>query len=134
MKRILFKIRKKLHLLDDEKITRSERYIIMSALELMHMPDTELTMHPSKDKYYIRPTDNQEWIKIEIYPAVITIVNHKFRHDVRFSNRAINILRNKFIEITETRRDQVEKMFLDNTENSLRLIYNRIREKNQQQI
>lgn len=131
IKRILFRLRKKFHP-NPEKITRSERYVIMSALELMNMPDTELTMHPSKDKYYIKSGDDMEWIKIENYPATVTIVNHKFRHDIRFSDRAMNILRDKFIEITEKRRDRVEKMFLDNTESSLRSIYIRIREQKNQ--
>ena len=123
MRRILLKIKKGMHSELRERITRSERYVIMTALRLMKLPDTELTMHPSKDKYYLRSGDDMIWIKINNYPQNVTIVNHKFQYDIRFSERAMNVLRDRFLEVTENRRDRVEKMFLDNTENSLRSIY-----------
>jgi hypothetical protein len=129
MKRLFLKIKKKLHPTLGEKVTRSERYTIMSALKLMKLPDTELTIHPSKDKYYIKSGDDRIWIKIDNYPPNVTIVNHKFQYDVKFSERAMSILQDRFIEVTEKRRDRVEKMFLSNTENSLRSIYNGIDQK-----
>lgn len=126
MKKIFLKIKKKLNPNLSEKITKSERYAIMAALRLMKFPDTELTMHPSRDKYYIKAGNDGIWIKINNYPPNVIIVNHKFQYDIKFSTRAMNILRNWFMEITEKRRDRVEKLFLSNTENSLRSIYNGI--------
>lgn len=123
MKKIFLSIKKKLLPSLGERITKSERYAIMAALNLMKLPDTELTIHPSKDKYYIKSGDDKVWIKIDNYPPNVTIVNHKFQYDIKFSERAMSILQDRFIEVTENRRDRVEKMFLSNTENSLRSIY-----------
>lgn len=123
MKKLFLKIKRKLNFSLSENITKSERYAIMTALNLMKLPDTELTIHPSKDKYYIKSGDDTVWIKIDNYPPNVTIVNHKFQYDIKFSERAMNILQDRFIEVTENRRDRVEKMFLSNTENSLRSIY-----------
>jgi len=126
MKKLILKLGKKLRIVNGEKITKSERYAIMTALSLMKTRDSELTLHPKKDKYYIKSKNDKIWIKIDNYPANVTIVNHRFRYDIKFSNRAMDILRNRFIDVTESRRDEIEKSFLDNTENSLRAVYNSI--------
>ena len=122
MKRLILKIRKKLSLGTGEKISKSERYTTMIALCLMYMPDTELLIHPSKDRYYIHAGNDQILMIINPYPAQVTLINHKFQYDVKYCRRAMDILQSKFLEITEKRRDGFEKKFLDNTENSLRSI------------
>ena len=122
MKRLILKIKKKFSIDTGEKISRSERYTTMAALGLMQIPDTELLIHPTKDRYYIHAGNDQYLIIINIYPATVTLINHKLSHDVKYSRRAMDFLQNKFLEVTEKRRDKFEKKFLDNTENSLRSV------------
>ena len=122
MKRLILKIRRRLNPNSAERITRSERYTTMIALSLMQMPDTELLIHPFKDRYYIRAGDDQILMIINPYPAAVTLINHKFQYDIKYCRRAMDILQSKFLEITEKRRDEFEKKFLDNTESSLRSI------------
>lgn len=106
------------------KITKSERLVTMTALQLMRMPDTELLIHPSREKYYIHTKDDQFLIVISLYPECVTLSNHKYQYDVKFSKRAMNFLKDQFESTTETRRDNFEAKFLANTESSLQAIYN----------
>lgn len=122
MKRLFLKIRKKIAPNTIEKISRSERYTTIVALSLMQLPDTELLIHPTKERYYIHAGNDQFLMIINIYPATVTLINHKLQHDVKYCRRAMDILQNKFLEVTEKRRDGFERKFLENTENSLRSI------------
>ena len=129
MKKLFINLYKFLNKTDSAKITKSERYIIMTALKLMKNKNTELTMHPSKEKYYIhseKDGSNSVSMVITKYPQNVTVVNHKFSYDVPFSERAMNILTGRFIETTEQRRDVFERNLLKNTENSLEIIFNSI--------
>lgn len=123
MKKALIKIFKLLNKNSTQPITKSERYIIMTALKTMHKKDSELLLHPSKDRFYIYSESDGMFLVINRYPQNVTVVNHKFSYDVKFSNRAMDFLTGKFIETTEGRRDVFEQTFLKNTENSLSNIY-----------
>ena len=104
-------------------ISGSERSVIQTALALMQCEDTLLMIHPNREKFYIKSTDDQLTIIGCVYPANVLVANHKFRTDVPFSNRAMNFLHKKFLEYTEDKRDALEAMVNENTELSLRKAY-----------
>ena len=104
-------------------ISRSERSVIQTALLLMQCPETRLLVHPTKEKFYIKSADDELTMIGNIYPAGVKIANHKFRHDIPFSKRAMNFLHDQFIRYTEDRRDALEAMVLENTELSLQMVY-----------
>lgn len=106
-----------------EKVSKSERFATMIALQLMKMPDTELLIHPSMEKLYIHTKDDQFLIVIYSGQGTVTLSNHRYQYDVKFSRRAMNFLSDKFMETTEFRRDHFEEKFLENTEMSLKNIY-----------
>lgn len=104
-------------------ISQSERSVIQTALTLMQCEETLLMIHPNREKFYIKSADDQLTLIGSVYPARVLVANHKFRTDVPFSKRAMNLLHGKFIEYTEDRRDALEAMVNENTELSLRKAY-----------
>ena len=103
-------------------ITSPERSVIQAALTLMQCPDTSLLVHPTKEKFYIKSADDQLTIIGTVYPASVILANHKFREDIPFSKRAMNFLHNQFINFAEERRENLEKMVLENTELALKKV------------
>lgn len=106
-----------------ERVTKAERFATMIALQLMKMPDTELLIHPSMEKLYIHTKDDQFLVVIYTSADTVTLSNHRYQYDVKFTKRAMNFLSDKFMETTEFRRDHFEEKFLENTEMSLKNIY-----------
>ena len=104
-------------------ISASERSVIQTALTLMQCEETLLMIHPNREKFYIKSADDQLTLIGSVYPARVLVANHKFRTDVPFSKRAMNLLHGKFLEYTEDRRDALEAMVNENTELSLRKAY-----------
>jgi hypothetical protein len=104
-------------------ISGSERSVIQTALALMQCEDTLLLIHPNREKFYIKSADDQLTLIVCVYPASVLVANHKFRTDVPFSKRAMNLLHSKFLEYTEDKRDALEAMVNENTELSLRKAY-----------
>lgn len=104
-------------------ISCSERSVIQTALALMHCEDTLLLIHPNREKFYIKSSDDQLTLIGSVYPARVLVANHKFRTDVPFSKRGMNLLHGKFLEYTEDKRDALEAMVNENTELSLRKAY-----------
>jgi len=123
MRRIYVTLYKWVHKPISNPISRQERYVIMTALRLMKSKETEFILHPSKDRFYIQSDLNKMMLVIDKYPENVTLVNHKYSYDIRFSTRAMNFLLDKFVEATECRREIFEKSFMRNTEDSLQNIY-----------
>ena len=122
--RVKIRIAKMLDPVLRQQISRSERLTTMISLRLMHFPDTELLIHPSKEKFYIHTKDDQFLIVIDTFACEVTLSNHKYQYDLKFCRREMNFITGKFIETTEVRRDNLEAKFLENTEMSLQMIYN----------
>lgn len=104
-------------------ISGSERSVIQTALALMQCEDTRLLIHPNREKFYIKSADDQLTLIGSVYPASVLVANHKFRTDVPFSKRAMNLLHSKFLEYAEDKRDALEAMVNENTDLSLRKAY-----------
>ena len=109
-------------------ISLSERSVIQTALTLMQCKETRLLIHPSREKFYIKSAGDELTLIGTVYPPSIILANHKFRHDVPFSKRAMNFLHGKFVEYTEIRRDALEAMVTENTELSLQMVYQTAKE------
>ena len=123
LRKLKIRIAKMLDPVMRQEISRSERLTMLIALQLMHNPDTELLIHPSREKFYIHTKDDQFLIVICTSPETVTLSNHKYQYDVKFTRRAMNFLTGQFMNVTETRRDNFEAKFMANTESSLQSIY-----------
>lgn len=112
------------------KITKSERYVILTALKVIKKKNTELLLHPNEDEFYIDAKDDNIFICCHFNKnyntGLVTIVNHKFSYDVKFNSRAFNILYIAFNEEIAKRRDKLKQQYLNNSEHSLRVVYNNI--------
>lgn len=117
--RIFRTIKHKILKNSSKPITKSERYSIIIALKLMNDPETELLLHPSKERYYIHSKSANMFMILNKYPQSITIINHKYSYDIPMTDRSIGIILDRFLRVTELRRDSLEKDFLKNTEDSL---------------
>ena len=117
--RIIKSIKHKILKNSFKPITKSERYSIIIAIKLMNDPETELLLHPFKDRYYIHSKSAEMFMIINKYPQTVTIINHKYSYDIPMTDRSLGIILNKFLCVTENRRDILERDFLKNTEDSL---------------
>lgn len=109
-------------------ISSSERYVLIIMLNLIKKPNVELLLHPQKDEFYI----NAEPYGMLIIgnnetPRSVTVVNHKYHYIIPFSERAMTIFKDRFINTTIERRKLLQQKYLNNTENSLKCVNNNIK-------
>lgn len=102
-----------------ETLTKGERYSIITAIKLLKDKRTELLIHPTKNKYYIKSSDNSIFVVISTNPNEITIINHVYCYNVKLCSRAMNIIYDRFISEVDKRRTAMEEEYTHNIQNSL---------------
>lgn len=109
-------------------ISKSERYVLRTVLMLLKEHDVELLLHPQKDEYYINAKQfNMLVIGCADMPGKVTIVNHKYHYIIPFSQRSISIFKRHFIDETIKRREALLAEYMNNTENSLKVVCNTVK-------
>jgi hypothetical protein len=121
--------KKKFNPNDFDKITKTERdaVIIFNALVKHH--DSDLLIHPSHERYYIKSQQTGIFITISTYQPEISIVNHVYGYNVKISNRVLKSVVNTFITEVENRRIQMENEYKNNIQHSLNHIARTIKER-----
>lgn len=127
LKRLKIKL---LRLVDPQrfyKSDKSERYAIMTVLRVIKNPNTEILMHPNNMEYFINAKDDDVFIYIYYGESYISnlmrIINHKYSYDVHLSMRHMNNIMDIIIDTMTNRRENLKKQYLNNTEISLKSIY-----------
>ena len=112
-----------------ERITKTERDAIMIFNTLVKHHDSDLLIHPSHDKYYVKSQKTGIFITISTYQAEISIINHVYGYNVKISNRVLKNMTNTFITEVENRRLQMENEYKNNIQHSLNHIAITIKER-----
>ena len=112
-----------------ESITKTERDAIYIFNTLTHDPGSELFMHPSYDKYYIKSAKTGIFVTITTHHPEISIINHVYGYNVKLSNRAMNGMIKTFLKEVEKRRLKMESEYTDNIQHSINNIAKTIKER-----
>lgn len=114
---------------DFDKITKTERDAIVIFNHLVKHHNSELLIHPSREKYYIKSQKTGIFITISTYHPEISIINHVYGYNVKIGNRVVKNMVNTFITEFENRRLKMENEYKDNIQHSLNHIAKTIKER-----
>lgn len=109
----------------------TERIAIMILLRLVKDKNVELMLHPEIPKCYIHAKQHNVLIiytAINSFQSSVTLINHKYNYTIVLNERASKHFSNIFNDAVKTRREILEKQYLNNTENSLRVFLNNLLE------
>lgn len=112
-----------------ESITRTERDAIYIFNTLTKDPGSELYIHPSYDKYYIKSPKTGIFVTITTHHPEISIINHVYGYNVKLSIRAMNGMVKIFLKEVEKRRLHMENEYTSNIEHSINNIAKTIKER-----
>lgn len=112
-----------------ERITKTERDALLIFNALIKHYDSDLLIHPSHDKYYVKSQKTGIFITISTYQPEISIINHVYGYNVKISNRVLNNMVKTFISEVENRRLQMENEYKNNIQHSLNHIAITIKER-----
>lgn len=118
LKNLIIKFMLKRH----RHISKEERYAIIISKRLIDDSTSELLMHPTHQKYYIKYPQKQIFVVLELQPNEITIINHVYCYNVKLSQEVANTIENNFIVELEKRRQRMENEYMKNIEHSLQTI------------
>ena len=110
------------------KLSRQERYAVIIVNQLLLDPDSDVLLHPSMDRYYIKCEALGMFVVINMGTSEVSIINHVYSYHVKMSKRAMSIVTDNFIAETEKRRIAMEKEYTSNIQFSLRTVSNNIME------
>lgn len=108
------------------KISRQERYAVIIVNQLLSYAGSDVLLHPSMDRYYIKCEPLGMFVVIDTVSNEVSIINHVYSYHVKMSKRAMSIVTDNFIEETEKRRIAMEKEYTSNIQFSLRTVSNNI--------
>ena len=109
-------------------LSRQERYAVIIVNKLLCDPDSDMLMHPSMDRYYIKCEPLGMFVVMDIRMSEVSIINHVYSYHVKMSRRAMDNVLDKFVSETEKRRLAMEKEYTSNIQFSLRTVSNNITE------
>jgi len=113
-----------------EEVTRTERDSINIFNALVKHKDSDLLIHPSSCKYYIKSPKTGIFITISTsMPAEISIINHVYGYNVKISNRVLKNMEKIFYDEVNKRRLAMENEYKSNIQHSLSHIAQTIKER-----
>jgi hypothetical protein len=118
---------------DFEPITKTERESMLVFNALVKHPTSELLIHPSHEKYYIKSAKTGIFITLtpsrSMGTTEISIINHIYGYNVRLGERASNVLTKTFLMEVDKRRLQMETDYNNNIQHSLHHISKTIKKR-----
>lgn len=116
-----------------EPISKTERESMIIFNSLIKHPTSELLIHPSHDKYYIKSPSTGIFITLTSLGTMnsteVSIINHVYGYNVRLGQRASNIMIKSFLMEVDKRRLQMEDDYKNNIQHSLHHIAKTIKER-----
>lgn len=112
-----------------DKVTRTERDSIYIFNALVKHEDSDLLIHPSGHKYYIKSAKTGIFITISTDTHEISIINHVYGYNVRISPRVLKNMEKIFYTEVNKRRLGMESEYKNNIQHSLTNIAQTIKER-----
>jgi len=133
-KRTLTKIslwfRKRFSPLEFEQVTRTERDALYIFNTLVRHPDSDLLIHPSGCKYYVKSPNTGIFITITTSNSPeISIINHVYGYNVKISGRVLKNMERLFYKEVDKRRIEMEDEYNSNIQHSLNHIAQTIKDR-----
>jgi hypothetical protein len=113
----------------DFKIGKAERDVMIIFNTLIHHNESELLMHPSGDKFYLKSPKMGIFLTISGNLSEISIINHVYGYNVKIGSRVLKNITSSFMEEVEKRRLQMEKEYNENIQHSLSNLAKTIKER-----
>ena len=117
--KIAFWFKRKFSPHEFEKVTRTERDSIYIFNTLVKHEDSDLLIHPSGHKYYIKSPKTGIFITVSTSTPEISIINHVYGYNVRISPRVLKNMEKIFYTEVNKRRLDMEEEYKNNIQHSL---------------
>ena len=111
------------------KIDKAERDVMIIFNTLVRHNESELLMHPSGDKFYLKSPKMGIFLTISGNLSEISIINHIYGYNVKVGPRVLKNITNAFTQEVEKRRLQMEKEYNENIQHSLSNLAKTIKER-----
>ena len=119
IKRLNVKLQKLFNNSSYRSITHNERCAMIIANELISDKESELLLHPTADKFYIKNKKHQIFVILDLSKTEVMIINHRFCYIIHLSQRPLDYIHSLFIDEVEQRRCTMENEYMNNIQNSL---------------
>lgn len=113
----------------DSVISKTERDVMIIFNTLVHHNESELLMHPSGDKFYLKSPKMGIFITISGNLSEISIINHVYGYNVKVGSRVLKNVTKSFTEEVEKRRLEMEREYNQNIQHSLSNLAKTIKER-----
>lgn len=108
------------------RLTKKERYAVIIVNKLIKYPGSDMRLHPSMDKFYIKCDPLKMFVVIDMHTSEVSIINHVYGYNVKLSKRALDMVVDNFVAETEKQRLAMEEEYTSNIQYSLRTVSNNI--------
>lgn len=127
LKRFAFKIYKRINRSGTMLLSRKERYAVIIIKKLLSDSKTDLLLHPSENRFYIKNDKEKIFAVVESSPTEIDItVDKVLCFNVRLCERCHDRIHDMFIEEVEKRRMEMELEYTKNIQYSLMTVAHNI--------
>jgi hypothetical protein len=111
---------------DKDVLTESESYGLQILEEMFKSSKSEMLISPISGTYYIK----WEGIYAIIKDCRVQVINGRYFYDIAIVSKRSDIIREKFINTVEERRNAMEKEIMEKTTRSLSTILEEIKSQN----
>lgn len=120
LKRFVFKIYKRINRNGTAKLSRKERYAVIIVDSLLSDQETDLLLHPSESRFYIKSDGKKIFAVVESSPMEMNITVDKAHcFNVRLCERCYERIHKTFVKEVEKRRMEMETEYSRNIHYSL---------------
>ena len=120
LKWFAFKVYKRINRSGTMLLSRKERYAVIIIKKLLSDAETDLLLHPSENRFYIKNDKEKIFAVVESSPMEIDItVDKVLCFNVRLCERCYDRIHDMFVEEVEKRRMEMELEYTQNIQYSL---------------
>jgi hypothetical protein len=128
--KIIIWIGKKINPNNFKQISKIERDVLLIFNHLVKDPNSDLNIHPSYNKYYVKSSIKGIFISISVIQSEISIINHVYGYNVKVSHRVLRNIEDTFKKEIEYRINKMEHEYTNNIQHSLNHIVQTIKHDN----
>jgi hypothetical protein len=113
----------------ETRIGKAERDAMIIFNALVRHPESELLIHPSGEKFYVKSEELGIFVTVSGNESEISIINHVYGYNVRIGSRVLKNVSKTFTTEVEKRRVQMEQEYMENIQHSLAHLAKSIKER-----